>query len=416
MSGRPDWPRWTADPFGAAVTRPTALLGTLWATGGLLALLWATFGVPETGRPAAVALLGVFGTALGVTLLVFRGRVLAHGLYVALTLLGTVVICAIVWWSGPTATGAPAILFVYVGVFACVVLGSAARVVLPASAAAHAGTLAVRATPEWFGEWLVIWGATTVAGVLMGAAVAGNRRVTAEQERLFAELRSADETKTAFLYALGHDLGTPAATLVGLARTLIERDPHLDPEQRAQLLERIVANADRLHNDLTALLRLEELTTGRVEARLERVPLDAVVTGAIDRAGLPADQVERRGLGELAVEADVVKLQHAIANLLTNAAKYGGRGPIVVSAVDEDDRTIIRVDDRGPGIPEELRERIFEPLQRARAEDVDQGWGIGLAVVRAFARFHGGESWVEAAPEGGARFCIALPRVDVRRR
>ena len=409
----PTWRSAGVDPFGAAVDRPTALLGVLWATGGLLGLVWAGTGVLDDGSPVAVTVLGGFATLWGAALLAVRARTFTHGWYVTLTLAGAAVICANLWWSGDGATGAPAILFVYVGVFACVALGRAAWAVIPASATMHGATLLLHGSERWVGEWAMVWGATLVASVLMGAAVAANRRIGAEREGLVADLRSADETKTAFLRALGHDLSAPASNIASLARTVVDRGAGLDDAARNELLHRIEVNALRLHGDLHALLRLEELDAGRLAANLEPVWVEVVVDRALARAAVPAARVERAEMSDVVVAADAAKLEHALANLLSNALKYGGAdGRIRVGAFHDGDRTVIHVDDDGPGIPEGERERIFEPLGRARVADADHGSGIGLAVVRAFARFHGGESWVEDAPEGGARFCIGLPRTD----
>jgi signal transduction histidine kinase len=413
VRARPSRWRSSADPFGAAVDRPSWLLGVLWATGGLLALLWSVTGVPADGSPVAVGLLGGLATGLGAALLKIRTRLLQESRYVSLTILGAAAICVVLWWSGEDATGAPAILFVYVGVFACVALGNAAWSVLPVSAAMHAGTLALRGPDAWWGEWTMVWGATLVASVLMGAAVAANRRIMAEREALLDDLRAADETKTAFLRALGHDLSAPASNLSALARTVIERDGDLAVAQRRELLGRLEANAIRLHGDLEALLRLEELVPGRLRANLEPVWVERVALRAVERAGVPAARLDRHRMSGIVVAADATKLEHAIANLLSNALKYGAAGgPIGIGAYHEEMRTVVHVDDAGEGVPVSDRERIFEPLGRARVQDIEHGSGIGLSVVRAFARFHGGETWVEDAPGGGARFCIGLPRAD----
>lgn len=413
MRVTPAWGPSGVDPFGEAAERPTWLLAVLWATGGLLAVVWSVSGVRGAGSPVAVAILGGFAVALGASLFVVQSRTLTVPWYVTLTLLGSGVICAIVWFSGQDATGAPAILFVYVGVFACVALGRAAWTVIPVSATMHAGTLSLRGAEVWWGEWSIVWGATVVAGVLMGAAVAVNRRVVAEREELLDDLQSADETKTAFLRALGHDLSAPAANVAALARTVIDRGAELKTHQRDELLVRLEANAVRLHGDLNALLQLEALDTGRLTAKLEPVWVAVLMDRAIERAEVPHERVERDPMSSILVAADATKLEHALANLLSNALKYGGLdGRIRVGAFHEDTRTVLHVDDDGPGIPPNQRERIFEPLGRARVADVAFGSGIGLTVVHAFARFHGGAAWVEDAPGGGARFCIGLPRTD----
>lgn len=411
--GRRTW--WTADPFQTAVDRPTGLLGILWATGGLLTLLWAAVEVRLPGSQFNVALLGVGASALGAVLLLLHRRRYSRGLYAALTLLGSLVITAILFWSGPEATGAPSILFVYVGLFSAIALGRGAWVVIVLTAAIHAGVLALHPGPGGPGEWVMVWGAIVVASALTGTAVAANRRSAEQREQLLEELRRADETKTAFVRVVGHDLSAPAANVVGMARTVLDHDAELGEQRRRHLLERLLVNAVRLHGDLDALLRMEEMNTGQITIHREEVALDDLISGAVVRAGVDPARVERRDTRGVVVAVDEVRFEHALANLLSNAQKYGGAGPIVVGSYLEEDRRIIHVDDDGPGVPEAARGSIFEPLRRARSQDTDRGSGIGLTVVRAFARFHEGECWVEDAPGGGARFCISLPRASMGR-
>ena len=294
-----------------------------------------------------------------------------------LTLFGSAAISVVIWGSGTGATAAPAVIFVYVGVFASVALGPLAWVVLAISAAGH--------------------------------AVSASRDASSERERLLADLRSADEAKTAFLGAVGHDLTAPAANLVGLADLAANRWDTLPPDERRQLLGRLSVNAKRLHRDLDGLLRLQELTAGVVEIQRDTDRLDVLLQRAMARVDLPSERVELRDLEGRTLTGDLAKLEHALANLVSNAVKYGDDSTITIDAIESEDRLVIRVADRGPGVPEEMRERVFDPLVRAREADAAQGSGLGLSMVRAFAHLHGGEVWVEPPAGGGARFCLALP-------
>jgi signal transduction histidine kinase len=117
--------------------------------------------------------------------------------------------------------------------------------------------------------------------------------------------------------------------------------------------------------------------------------------------------------GPVAARLQRGALRQILLNLLDNAMKYGGDGtevsvqvtPIVTGGAR------LRVDDNGPGVPARERDRIWRPFERggvARARAAG-GSGIGLTIVREIAEEHGGRSWVEAAPTGGARFIIELP-------
>ena len=110
------------------------------------------------------------------------------------------------------------------------------------------------------------------------------------------------------------------------------------------------------------------------------------------------------------VKGDRLLLRRLIRNLLENARRYAGDGPIDVSVVKESDRAVLEVRDHGPGVPSDERERIFEPFYRlAATRESGRGSGLGLALVREIARRHGGEAVCLAAEGGGSRFRIDLP-------
>ena len=118
---------------------------------------------------------------------------------------------------------------------------------------------------------------------------------------------------------------------------------------------------------------------------------------------------------ELVALVDASAFRQLLLNLLDNAVRYGPPGQMVtVGAARADDRARIWVDDEGPGVPAQDRERIWIPFVRAtRARDAARsGSGLGLAVVRELTRLHGGDARVETSPRGGARFIVELPLVD----
>ena len=115
------------------------------------------------------------------------------------------------------------------------------------------------------------------------------------------------------------------------------------------------------------------------------------------------------------VRADAVQLERAFANLLENAARYGGDHPVAVRARVVGHRMLIRIVDRGPGIPGRELERIFEPFYRGAERDGDGhvGSGLGLAVARGFVEANGGRVWAESLPGQGATFVVELPLEEV---
>jgi signal transduction histidine kinase len=110
------------------------------------------------------------------------------------------------------------------------------------------------------------------------------------------------------------------------------------------------------------------------------------------------------------VEGDRLLLRRLVRNLLENARRYAGDGPIEISVAPEGARAVLEVRDHGPGVPAEERERIFEPFyRRAATAESGRGSGLGLALVRDIAGRHGGNVVCLAAEGGGSRFRVDLP-------
>ena len=112
----------------------------------------------------------------------------------------------------------------------------------------------------------------------------------------------------------------------------------------------------------------------------------------------------------MTVEGDRLLLRRLVRNLLENARRYAGDGPIEISVAAEGGRAVLEVRDHGPGVPAEERERIFEPFyRRAATRESGRGSGLGLALVRDIAGRHGGKVVCLAAEGGGSRFRVDLP-------
>jgi two-component system sensor histidine kinase KdpD len=142
-------------------------------------------------------------------------------------------------------------------------------------------------------------------------------------------------------------------------------------------------------------------------------PIEAVVGAALSRVEGPLDG--RRvdvaiGPSLPLVPVDAVLIEQVLINLLENAAKYTPAGsPVEISAYQDRNDVVIEVADRGPGIPKELSDRIFEKFYRLPREHAGGGAGLGLAICRGVVEAHGGRIWVKARDGGGAAFCFSLP-------
>ena len=227
-----------------------------------------------------------------------------------------------------------------------------------------------------------------------------------------ARLRSLDEMKHTFLQAVSHDLRTPLASILGLAITLERGDVRLSEEDTRHLAGRIEHNARRLERLVTNLLDLDRLARGVLSPTFEPTDVGELVRRTVGEADPTVrDQVEV-SVAPVVVPVDPPKVERIVENLLVNAVKHTPRGTrIHVSVLGSGDGATILVEDEGRGVPEELRERIFEEFLRGEdASEASPGVGVGLSLVRRFAEMHHGRAWVEERTGGGASFRVFLPR------
>jgi two-component system, OmpR family, sensor histidine kinase KdpD len=240
--------------------------------------------------------------------------------------------------------------------------------------------------------------------------------VAKEREQLAGEaleaetLRRSDAAKTAVLRAVSHDLRTPLATIEAALDGLQSGELVLSPEDRAELLDSIRLEHLRLKRLVEDLLDLSRLQADAAAPALELWPADELIGQALE--ALPSRARIEVVLPEEipVVRVDAVQLQRALVNLLENALRWSPPGePVTVRVNATRKEVLIRVVDRGQGVPEGQRERIFEPFHRL---DSSGGAGLGLAIARGFAEANGGRLWVESRSGQGASFALALPAVE----
>ncbi|MFE1223204.1 ATP-binding protein [Streptomyces sp. NPDC058759] len=240
------------------------------------------------------------------------------------------------------------------------------------------------------------------------SAVVLDRRRLQEEADQAKELAEGNRIRTALLAAVSHDLRTPLAGIKAAVSSLRSDDVAWSEEDEAELLEGIEEGADRLDHLVGNLLDMSRLQTGTVTPLIREIDLDEVVPMAL--GGVPEDSVELdipETLPMVAVDPGL--LERSVANLVENAVKYspdGGRVLVAASAIAE--RVEVRVADRGPGVPDEAKERIFAPFQRYGDAPRGAGVGLGLAVARGFAEAMGGTLNAEDTPGGGLTMVLTL--------
>ncbi len=255
---------------------------------------------------------------------------------------------------------------------------------------------------------------TAVLGV--GRDVTQERRREAsivralQHERQAAEgLRQVDQLRRLFLQAVSHELRTPLTTVMGFASTLALHADELPVDRVAELSGRMVVQARRIERLLDDLLDVERLSRGVLDLEVARADLASIVTEVLREV---ADDRVTSHLTPVEVPVDRGKFARVVANLLTNARRHAGPDALVTVAVGpREDGARLVVEDDGPGVPDELKGRVFEPFEqgpRSRALP-SPGTGIGLTLVAEFVGLHGGTVHIEDAADGGARFVVDLP-------
>jgi two-component system sensor histidine kinase KdpD len=235
-------------------------------------------------------------------------------------------------------------------------------------------------------------------------------RLVASAERAEAE-RRVEALRSALLTAVSHDLRTPLTTIKGLAHEIANGGD----VSAATVVE---TEADRLDALVADFLDLSRIHAGAVRPNLEVNTADDLLGAALQRAGGAIGDhpiiVEQPDEVLLAGRFDFSQALRILVNLLDNAAKYSPNGlPIAIRVLREADRLKVSVLDRGPGVPVEERERIFEPFYRPPgvAPDV-RGTGLGLSIARGLAEAQGGALRYEARPGGGSILTLELAAAD----
>lgn len=222
-------------------------------------------------------------------------------------------------------------------------------------------------------------------------------------------LRRSDGIKTALLRSVSHDLRSPLTAILTSAAAL--QAARLSDAERHELAGAVGEEATRLSRLIDNLLDLSRLEAQAAEPQRAWCSVEEVIGAAVDELGLPPGTFHTPLDADLPpVRADAAQLERAFANLLENAARHSGGHPVSVRARDVGGRVLVRVVDRGPGIPPAQRERIFEPFYRAGTADTGhRGSGLGLAIARGFVEANGGRVWVESLPGQATTFVVELP-------
>ncbi len=224
-----------------------------------------------------------------------------------------------------------------------------------------------------------------------------------------AALRRSDTVKTALLRAVSHDLRSPLTAILTAAGPLEHGDA--SPEERRELAGVVREEGERLATLIDDLLDFSRIEAGAAGARPMACSLSEVVDAALSELRLGGDAVRVEVSAELPeLHVDAVQLQRALVNLIANARQHSAGHAVLVRAGISRGRALVRIVDRGPGVPDAQQERIFEPFHQAGdPREGRRGSGLGLAIARGFVEASGGRVWVESLPHQGTTFVVELP-------
>ena len=266
------------------------------------------------------------------------------------------------------------------------------------------------------------WANVVIRPVYREGALVGFAKVTrdlttrreAEEERLrLAQAQEAVRLRDEFLSIASHELRTPLTSLDLQIQRLSERTDQLDAKT-ASKVDRITRSIARLRELVDRLLDVSRIASGHFSMKPTHGDLVALAADVVERlteraAASGCEIVLVKQVEAAPATFDALRMEQVITNVLENAFKFGAGKPVRVVLNRSGEKTTIAVTDRGPGIEEKDRERIFGRFERAASMRNFGGLGLGLYVSREIVTAHGGTITAENEPTGGARILISMP-------
>ncbi len=241
-----------------------------------------------------------------------------------------------------------------------------------------------------------------------------NRRLSRRVASLEAQ-RELARMQDEFISTISHELRTPLGFIKGYVTTLMRDDAEWDQEKRAEFLQIIDDEADRLTELIDNLLDSSRLETGILSMTIEPTKIAPVVRDSINR--IQGVHKEMKITSELnpdlpIVAIDSTRIAQVLYNMLSNANKYAPSSDVVIRCQPQEDMILVEVKDHGPGIPPEHLAHLFERFYRVPSNSSARGTGLGLYICRKIIEAHGGEIGVMSELGEGTRFHFTIPAAD----
>jgi signal transduction histidine kinase len=261
---------------------------------------------------------------------------------------------------------------------------------------------------------LEVFSPSESAGVLLDlATVFVMVLVIARQTLAIHENRTKVESERRSLIAsVSHELRTPLTSMIGFLTVLQETGDDLPEEERVELSEVVLEQANYMGRMVTDIILLARDTPEKMALLESAYPIQELVSSVLDTLGTKADTVEVRMDPTLEIRVDLDRVRQLASNLLTNAIRYGSdRSELRLEAKGRD--LVIEVHDNGPGVPKKYQQVIWERFERGsnQLNSMVPGTGLGLAIVDMIAKAHGGTAtYRDSEVLGGACFSVTLPQ------
>ena len=241
-----------------------------------------------------------------------------------------------------------------------------------------------------------------------------NRRLSRRVASLEAQ-RELARMQDEFISTISHELRTPLGFIKGYVTTLMREDAEWDQEKRAEFLQIVDDEADRLTELIDNLLDSSRLETGILSMTIEPTKIAPVVRDSINR--IQGVHQEMKITAELnpdlpIVAIDSTRIAQVLNNMLSNANKYAPSSAVVIRCQPQENMILVEVKDNGPGIPPEHLAHLFERFYRVPSNSTARGTGLGLYICRKIIEAHGGEIGVMSELGVGTRFYFTIPAAD----
>lgn len=265
-------------------------------------------------------------------------------------------------------------------------------------------------------QYLLTFVIMVAVAVIVARLVDGVRRESVARQALEIEAES-ERLRSTLLASISHDLRTPLAVMAGASSSLAASGEKLPATERAALTTSIYRQATQMSERVAKILQMTRLETGAIELDRDWNSLAEIVATALDMQG--DHLARRRVIVELDADLPLVRVDASLlvqvfANLLDNAARHTPHDTIVrVRARRDGDAIVATVEDYGDGLADADVERVFAKFHRGTSVVPDggegRGMGLGLPICRAIVALHGGRTWAQRVPGGGAAFHFSLP-------